>query len=222
MSLCSDINTRDAGRRPEKVQNHEPESICHSAKTIHQNDQVLNSPENSQNACSSNRRAPVLTCIRGQVWIATQKCWLCSWKKFRTPKNDAAEKWPESVTVQLCCQNLTVFIRWSRRSIVDPANMLSTKLTLLSLQLDVLVVCSKLTRALGKFAVIHLICFILATILEEKEWLSGTLFETKSPLSISRLWLQLVYFRKLLWNDNRILFEWNSCKSVQLLWLSTT
>ena len=39
----------------------------------------------------------VLTCVRGQVWIATQY--------------DAAVKWRESVSVQLYCQKLTGFIR---------------------------------------------------------------------------------------------------------------
>ena len=73
------------------------------------------------------------------------------------------------------CQELTVFIRWSRRNIVDTANVLSTKPTFSWLRLDVLVVWSKLTRALGKFAVIHLIFFVLGTILEENERLPGTL-----------------------------------------------
>ena len=139
----------------------------------------------------------VLTCIRGQVWVATRKCWLCSWNKFRTPKNDAAEKCPESVTVQVYCQKLTMFIRWSRRNVVAPANVLSTKSTFLSLRLDVLVVWSKLTWALDKFAVMHLICFVLGTILEENERLPGTHFEKKSPRYRSRVMFTTLSFQEV-------------------------
>ena len=66
----------------------------------------------------SESSTEVLTCIRGQVWIATRKYRRCSWKKLRTPENDAAEKWRESVSLPLYCQKLRVFIRWSRRNVV--------------------------------------------------------------------------------------------------------
>ena len=185
-----------------KITEHLP--LC---KTIYRNDQVPNSPENSQNARSSNRRAP-------------QKCWLSSKVKcasqyentavrernYALPRMMPPSRWRESVSIQLYCQKLRVFIRWSRRNIVDQCLLacpqalrfvilessargktggrtaLKTKRRacgqakclktccrrnpLLSLRLDVLVVWPKLTRTLGKLcAVIHLISFVLGTIL---------------------------------------------------------
>ena len=67
----------------------------------------------------SESSTEVLTCIRGQGWIATRKYRRCSWKKLRTSENDAVEKWRESVSIQLYCQKLRVFICWSRPNVVD-------------------------------------------------------------------------------------------------------
>ena len=167
-----------------KITEHSP-----FAKTIYQNYQVPNSPENSRIARSSNRRASQ------KCWLASEnKCgsqhkseyWRCSWKKFRTPENDAAEKWWESVSIQLYCQKLRVYPlkpTWRCWS-VYPVNMLLTKSTFLSLRLDVLVIWPKLTRTSGNCAVIHLISFALGTILEENERQAGTLFPQKNNPAI--------------------------------------
>ena len=107
---------------------------------------------------------------------------------------------------QQYCQKLTGFIRWSGHNVVDQCILqrccrrnqhhFFRCSTFWSFEWP------KLTQALGKFAVIHLICFVLGTILEENERLAGKLLPEHSRYR-RVLCLQVWLFRKSL-----LFFTW--------------
>ena len=160
--------------------------------------------------------------LASEVRISTQKYWRCSWKKFRTPKNDAAMKWRESVSVQLYCQKLTGFIRWSGCNVVHQCilqrccrrnqhHFFRCGLTF-----------GSLTEAYTSFREIRCHSFDLFCSWHHPGGKRAT-GRSVGKYAFSRnsrycrvLCLQFWLFRKSLQNNTRISFERNSCETLPL------